>query len=310
MKNCLVTGGAGFIGSHLVHALIAQGCTVRILDDLSSGKRDNLADLADRVDFREGSVANVDDALAAVAGCDTVFHLAAIPSVTKSVEDPATSHEVTATGTVRILDAARKAGVKRLVFASSSAAYGDQPGRQRDENDLLIPLSPYAAAKLSGEHYCSCFNTVYGLETVRLRFFNVFGPKQDAKSPYSGVIALFIAAMSQGKRPTIYGDGLQSRDFVYIDNVVQALTLAATVPGVSGHVYNVGCGGSITVLDLVAHVNALLGTDIQPILAPARDGDIRHSEANIARIRKDLGYDPKIPFREGLAHTLNSQLGR
>ncbi len=310
MRNCLVTGGAGFIGSHLAYALVAKGCSVRVLDDLSSGKRDNLADLADRVGFRHGSVANVDDVQAAVAGCDTIFHLAAIPSVTKSVEDPTTSHEVTATGTVRVLDAARKAGVKRLVLASSSAAYGDQPGNQRVETDPLIPLSPYAAAKLSSEHYCSCFSAVYGLETVRLRFFNVFGPRQDAKSPYSGVIALFIAAMSQGKSPNIYGDGLQSRDFVYIDNVVQALILAATTPGVSGNVYNVGCGGSITVLDLVAHVNALLGTDIQPTLAPARDGDIRHSEANIARIREDLGYVPKVPFRDGLALTLNSQLGR
>jgi len=227
LAQFLVTGGAGFIGSHLVDALLREGNRVRVLDDLSSG---NLANLAqERVDWIQGSVTDPELVRKATAGCEVVYHLAAVASVTKSVETPVVSHDVCATGTLHVLDAARQLGVRRVVFAGSSSAYGDQPGDQRVEEDPLIPLSPYAAAKLAGEHYCTAFTAVYGLETVRLRFFNVFGPRQDARSPYSGVIALFSTAMKAGKTPTIFGDGLQARDFVYIDDVVQALRLAADV---------------------------------------------------------------------------------
>ena len=304
MKSCLVTGGSGFIGSHLVEGLVAAGCKVRVLDNLSTGHRANLQAVADRVEFLEGSITSADDVAQAVAGCDTVFHLAALPSVVKSVEDPLASHEIAATGTLRVLDAARRSQVKRVVYAASSSAYGDQPGAVRTENDPLMPLSPYAAAKLAGEHYCSCFTAVYGLETVRLRFFNVFGPRQDPKSPYTGVIALFIAAMSEGRVPTIFGDGLQTRDFVYVENVVQALMLAAKVPGVSGKVFNVGTGRSVTLLDLVRDLNEILGTKIEPKFAPLRAGDVLHSQADISRAKAELGYIPGISFREGLARTL------
>ena len=224
----------------------------------------------------------------------------------KSVEDPLTCHEICATGTLRVLDAARRATVRRVVYAASSSAYGDQPGASRREDDRLIPLSPYAAAKLAGEHYCTCCSAVFGLETVRLRFFNVFGPRQGASSPYSGVIALFIAAMRAGRIPSIFGDGLQTRDFVYIANVVQALIKAAEAPGVSGQVYNIGNGQSTTLLDLVRDLNELLGSNIQPAFLPERAGDVRHSQADIARARRELGYAPAVSFREGLARTLDA----
>ncbi len=306
MKNCLVTGGAGFIGSHLTEALLAEGRSVRVLDDLSTGHAANLAAVADRIEFFEGSVTHPDLVERAVAGCDTVYHLAALPSVAKSVEEPLTVHDICATGTLRVLDAARRAQVRRVIYAASSSAYGDQPGDVRRESDALLPLSPYAAAKLAGEHYCQCATAVYGLQTVRLRFFNVFGPRQDAKSPYSGVISLFSAAMSQGKAPTIFGDGLQTRDFVYVENVVQAILRAAEAPAAAGNVYNIGMGQRVTILDLVQHLNQLLGTTLQPIHAPARAGDVRHSLADIALARRDLGYAPKVSFREGLERTLKS----
>ncbi len=221
-----------------------------------------------------------------------------------SVEQPLQVHEVTATGTLNVLDAARRQGVRRLVYAASSSAYGDQPGVARTETDALLPLSPYAAAKLAGEHYCQACTAVYGLETVRLRFFNVFGPRQDAKSPYSGVIALFIAAMSAGRAPTIFGDGQQARDFVYVANVVHALISAADAPAASGKVYNIGNGQSTTIVELVRDLNALLGANIRPTFAPPRAGDVRLSQADITRARADLGYNPKVPFRDGLAATL------
>jgi UDP-glucose 4-epimerase len=304
VSTSLVTGGAGFIGSHLVERLVAAGDTVRVLDDFSSGRRTNLAGVRGKIDLRTGSVADQGAVREAVAGCDAVYHLAALPSVVKSVEDPIASHEITATGTLLVLDAARKAGVRRLVYAASSSAYGDQPGAVRREDDALMPLSPYAAAKLAGEHYCAACTVVYGLETVRLRFFNVFGPRQDAKSPYSGVIALFIAALCEGKAPTIYGDGSQSRDFVYVDNVVSALCRAARAPEAVGNVYNIGNGQSTTILGLVKELNRLLGTGIKPLHAAARAGDVRYSQADIARARRDLGYSPAVTFAEGLARTL------
>lgn len=308
MKDCLVTGGCGFIGSHLVEGLLARGHSVRVLDDLSTGYEANLAPFLakdpGRLQLIRGSITKAGEVRQALAGCDTVFHLAALPSVTKSVENPMLSHDICATGTMQLLDEARRAKVRRLVYAASSSAYGDQPGLLRTEADPLLPLSPYAAAKLAGEHYCKCCTAVYGIETVRLRFFNVFGPRQDAKSPYSGVIALFIAAMNQGKVPIIFGDGLQTRDFVYVENVVQALILAADASAASGNVYNIGNGQGVTLIDLMRDLNELLATSIQPKFEPARAGDIRHSAADISLARRDLGYEPGVSFREGLARTL------
>jgi UDP-glucose 4-epimerase len=309
VQNCLVTGGGGFIGSHLVEGLVARGCHVRVLDDFSTGNRANLAGVEGRVDVVAGSVTDPAAVQAAVRGRDVVFHLAALPSVVKSVEDPVLSHEICATGTLRVLDAARQAGVRRIVYAASSSAYGNQPGAVRTEDDPLQPLSPYAAAKLAGEHSCACFTATYGLETVRLRFFNVFGPRQDPRSPYSGVIALFATAMVEGRAPRIDGDGLQSRDFVYVADVVQALVKAATAPAAVGQVYNIGTGGSSTVLDLVRHLNEILGTSILPRHGPPRPGDVRHSQADISRARRDLGYEPAVPFGEGLRRTLESARG-
>jgi UDP-glucose 4-epimerase len=262
--------------------------------------------LRQRIELLTGSVVDAHAVGQAVSGCDTIYHLAALPSVIKSVEEPIAVHSICATGTLMILDAARKAGVRRVVYAASSSAYGDQPGATRKEEDALMPLSPYAAAKLAGEHYCSSCSVVYGLETVRLRFFNVFGPRQDAKSPYSGVIALFLAAMCAGRAPTIFGDGLQGRDFVYVENVVQALWLASQVSGVSGKVFNIGNGQSTTILELVGHLNHLLGSGLKPNHAPPRAGDVRQSQADISSARRDLGYAPSISFEEGLARTLKS----
>jgi UDP-glucose 4-epimerase len=306
MAHCLVTGGAGFIGSHLVDTLLDQGHRVRVLDNLSSGKEANLARARGRIDVIAGSITDPAVVRDAVRGVERVFHLAAVPSVQRSVEDPLASHEACATGTLLVLDGARRAGVRRFVYAASSSAYGDTPGAVRVETDRLSPLSPYAAAKLAGEHYCKCFTAVYGLETLRLRFFNIFGPRQDARSPYSGVIALFIASMSAGKPPLVHGDGLQSRDFTYVANAVQALCKAAEAPAAAGSVYNIGNGATTTVLDLVRHLNALLGTNLTPKFGPARAGDVRHSQADLARARQDLDYRPDVTFEEGLRRTLNA----
>jgi nucleoside-diphosphate-sugar epimerase len=302
--RCLVTGGAGFIGSHLVEGLVARGHPVRVLDDLSTGNAANLHAVRGSIDFCQGSVTDPAAVTQAARDCEVVYHLAALPSVAKSVEDPLQSHAVTATGALQVLDAARRARVRRLVYAASSSAYGDQPGPVRTENDALIPLSPYAAAKLAGEHCCRCFAAVYGLETVRLRFFNVFGPRQDPKSPYSGVIALFVAAMTQGQAPKIFGDGLQTRDFVYVANVVDALLRAADAPSIGGRVYNIGNGQAVTVLDLVRHLNDLLTTKVKPQYAPPRAGDVRYSQADISLARRELGYEPSVSFVDGLRRTL------
>jgi UDP-glucose 4-epimerase len=277
---------------------------VRVVDDLSTGNLANLRGVEGRVELRRGSVADTEAVNAAVAGCHVVFHLAALPSVPMSIEEPLRVHEACATGTLRVLDAARRHGVRRVVYAASSSAYGDQPGAARTEGDALLPLSPYAAAKLAGEHYCSAATTSYGLETVRLRFFNVFGPRQDARSPYSGVIALFIAALKEKRQPTIFGDGLQARDFVYVGNVVDALLRAAEAKAAVGQVYNIGNGHSTTILELVQHLNELLGCDIKPIHAAPRPGDVRFSQADIRCAAQELGYSPGVSFRDGLARTL------
>jgi UDP-glucose 4-epimerase len=306
MRHCLVTGGAGFIGSHLVEHLLASGWKVRVLDNLSTGKANNLQPLAARIDFIQGSINDSSVLRPAVAGCEVVFHLAALPSVARSLVDPMTTHEVCATGTLNVLDAARQMGVRRVIYAASSSAYGGTPGALRSESDSIAPLSPYASSKLAGELYCQSFTTVYNLETVRLRFFNVFGPRQDARSPYTGVIALFSAGMLHGKAPVVQGDGLQSRDFTYVENAVQAVGLAADAPAAIGKVYNIGNGVTTTLLQLVDHLNAILGTSLVPVHGPPRAGDVRHSQANITLARQDLGYEPKVPFVEGLRRTVEA----
>ena len=306
MARFLVTGGAGFIGSHLVDALAGAGHQVRVLDDFRTGRPENLRDAGARVEVVRGSITDPAAVRAAVRGVRAVFHLAALPSVQRSVEDPLSTHEVCATGTLNVLQAARQAGVRRVVYAASSSAYGDTPGAVRSESDPVSPMSPYAVAKLAGEFYCRSFTTVYGLETVRLRFFNIFGPRQRADSPYSGVIALFIAKMVQGQAPTVFGDGLQSRDFTYVGNAVQAMLRAEEAPAAVGNVYNVGSGGTTSVLDLVAHLNRLLGSALAPAHGPPRSGDVRHSQADVSLARHDLGYDPAVPFAEGLRLTLEA----
>jgi UDP-glucose 4-epimerase len=306
MARYLVTGGAGFIGSHLVEALAASGDRVRVLDDFSTGKRENLRAIRGGVELVQGSVTDPVQVREAVKGVEVVFHLAALPSVTRSVEDPVSTHHVCATGTLYVLNAARRASVRRVVYAGSSSAYGDAAGTVRSESDPASPLSPYAVAKLAGEQYCRSFTVVYGLETVRLRFFNIFGPRQDACSPYSGVIALFIGKMTAGEAPTINGDGLQSRDFTYVANAVQALREAAAAPAAVGKVYNVGNGQTTSVLDLVAQLNRLLGTHLEPLHGPPRAGDVRHSQADVSLACRDLGYAPAVPFAEGLRLTLEA----
>ncbi|MFO0946327.1 MAG: SDR family oxidoreductase [Planctomycetota bacterium] len=305
MARCLVTGGAGFIGSHLATNLVGDGWDVVVLDDLSTGKRNNLAHLGNSFTLIEGSI--LDDAALekAIAGAEVVFHHAAMVSVPRSVEDPLLCHELCATGTLKVLRAAVRAGVRRVVYAASSSAYGGEVVCPIDENQPILALSPYAAGKLAGEHYCSAFAATTSLETVRLRYFNIFGARQDPSSPYSGVISIFCTKMLRGERPTIHGDGLQSRDFVPVANVVRANRLAAEKPGVSGKVFNIGCGGRINLLELVDAINRKLGTRLEPIFAPPRAGDVRDSQADIAAAQTLLGYEPFTPFETGLAECLD-----
>jgi UDP-glucose 4-epimerase len=303
----LVTGGAGFIGSHLVDDLIRDGHRVRVLDDFSTGQHENLAHHGSKVEIVNGSLTDVLAVEKATAGIRTVYHLGALASVARSVEAPTVSHAACATGTVLLLDAARKAGVKRVVYAASSSAYGGASSEAGQKEDQLPAcLSPYAAAKLAGEYYMQAFAATYGIETVRVRFFNIFGPRQRADSPYSGVIALFIAAMAGGKTPSVHGDGLQSRDFTFVSNAVQALRKGASADAqvASGNVYNVGTGQSVTVLDLVAALNRILGKKLTVTHGPPRVGDVKYSLADIARTRHDLGYDPKVSFEDGLRQTV------
>ena len=302
---CLVTGGAGFIGSHLVEALAAGGRRVRVLDNFDTGHRENLAPVNPAPEIVEGDVSDGATAARAVQGVGVVFHLAARASVQHSIEDPLGSHRICATGTLQMLQAARQTGVRRFVYAGSASAYGIPAGEVQTEADPLRALSPYAAAKLAGEFYCQTFAAGFGLETVVLRFFNIFGPRQRADSPYSGVIALFIAAMLQGKTPRVFGDGLQTRDFTYVGDVVQALTKAADTPGIAGRTYNVGTGRGTNLLELVEALNQLLGTNVKAEHGPPRSGDIRYSCADISAIRRDLGYEPAFSFEEGLGRTVS-----
>ncbi|MFO0937068.1 MAG: NAD-dependent epimerase/dehydratase family protein [Gemmataceae bacterium] len=308
MELCTVTGGAGFIGSHLVDELVRMGQRVRVFDDFSTGLRSNLAHQPS-VEIIEGSLTDMAAVEQAVAGAKTIYHLGALASVARSVETPLVSHAACATGTLNVLDAARRSGVKRVVFAASSSAYGGAAGESdepQSESILTYAKSPYAAAKLAGEAYMQAFAATYGLETVRLRFFNIFGPRQRADSPYSGVIALFIKALSEGRRPVVHGDGLQSRDFTYVANAVQAVVKAGTVPGagISGNVYNVGTGNSVSVLELIKSLNTILGRWLDPIHGDPRAGDVKYSRADISRARKDLGYNPTVSFDEGLRATV------
>ncbi len=299
----VVTGGAGFIGSHLVERLLRDGHTVRVVDNLSTGRRENLAHL-DGFAFYEASVTNRGALDEAFAGADYVLHQAALPSVPRSIDDPLTTHDYNATGTLIVLQAARAAGVRRVVYAASSSAYGDIEGDYKSESMPPNPLSPYAVAKLTGEYYCRVFTTVYGLETVVLRYFNVFGPRQDPTSRYAAVIPLFITAMLNGQPPVIYGDGHQSRDFTYVDNVVEGNLLAAKAPAAAGHVLNLATGQRVTLLELVDKLNALLGTSFPPVHDAPRPGDVRHSRAAVERARALLGYTPPVDFDTGLARTL------
>lgn len=302
---CLVTGGAGFIGSHLVEALTAAGRPVRVFDDFSSGHLDNLSHLQPAPEIISGTLTDPAAVEKAVAGARFVFHLGAMASVAKSLEDPAACHDVCGTGTLHVLNAARKHGVRRVVYAASASAYGDASGSEgQNEDTPLAALSPYAAAKLTGELYMQVFAHTYGLETVRLRFFNVFGPRQRADSPYSGVIAIFTGLIAAGRTPTIHGDGKQTRDFVYVADAVQAMLRAAEVKGRSGSVYNVGTGRSVTVLQLVEALNHALGTNVKPAHGQAREGDVRFSCARIDRIRRELAYQPAVSFEEGIKRTL------
>src|SRR5215471_13205714 len=304
MENCLVTGGAGFIGSHLVDFLAARGYPIRVFDNFDTGQRSNLVNAAG-AEIIEGDVSDVDAVAKAMQGVNVVYHLAALASVQASIENPPATHRICATGTLNVLDAARKAGVRRVVYAASASAYGIPAGEIQSESNPVRPLSPYAAAKLAGEQYMQAFAASFGIETVSLRFFNIFGPRQRADSPYSGVIAIFTGLMTAGKTPIIFGDGLQSRDFTYVSDVVQALTKAAKVPNISGSIYNVGAGRSVTLSDLVAALNRLLGTNITPKHATERPGDIRHSRADISRTQKELGYEPSVSFEDGLRETLS-----
>jgi UDP-glucose 4-epimerase len=304
MAVCLVTGGAGFIGSHLVETLVERGHRVRVLDNFSTGARANLDAVAGRVELLDGDVTDLETVRRATRGVELVFHQAALASVPRSVANPLATHRACVDGTLHVLLAARDAGARRVVYAASSSAYGNSRRLPKGEDDPTAPLSPYAVAKLAGEQYCAAFTEVYRLETVRLRYFNVFGPRQSPDSPYAAVIPLFIQAMTEGRRPVIHGDGQQSRDFTFVADVVQANLLAAEAPGVAGRVYNVACGRRTSLLELVDHLNALLGSRIQPSHSAPRAGDVQHSLADVARARDELGYRPTTDVPAGLRRCL------
>ncbi|MFH1741057.1 MAG: SDR family oxidoreductase [bacterium] len=304
MAKTLVTGGAGFIGSNLAGRLLAQGHEVAIVDNFSTGRRGNLAPLQDRITLLEIDIRDREDLLKAMKGVEYVFHQAALPSVPRSVKKPLESHDVNATGTVSVLSAAQEAGVRRLMYAASSSAYGDVDAPMKHEGLPPRPVSPYGAAKLTGEYYCQVFHTVYGLETVCLRYFNVFGPRQNPDSPYTGVMAIFIPAMLRGERPRIFGDGSATRDYTYIDNVIDANLLAMSAENVSGEVINAACGGQVSVLDVVNTLNAILGSSLEPEFCAPRPGDILHSCADISKAEALLQFEPKVSIEEGLRRTV------
>jgi nucleoside-diphosphate-sugar epimerase len=304
MAHYLVTGGAGFIGSHIAEKLVEEGHDVRVFDNFSTGKRDNVAPFAGRCAIVEGDVRDAGAVDEAVRGVDLVIHQAALASVPRSINDPVSTNEVNVEGTLNLLVAAKKHGVKRFVYASSSSVYGDSPKLPKEEGLTPNPKSPYAVSKLAGEMYCLSFSEVYGMPTTCLRYFNVFGPRQDPESQYAAVIPLFITALLEGTRPTIFGDGEQSRDFTYVDNVVSANMLAAASNLPGGTVYNVACGTRFTLNSLYGELNNLLGVSIEPVYDAARPGDVKHSQASVRAVEDALGYRTIVPFGEGLRRTV------
>ena len=301
---CLVTGGAGFIGSHLVDRLLAEGYRVRVLDNLSTGEKSNLESSFSRIEWIEADLRDEEAVRSAVRGVDTVFHVAANRAVLRSVDHPLETHEVNVTGTLHLLLAAREAKVKRVIFSSSSSVYGESKKFPLKESDPPNPISPYAASKLMGEHYCRIFTELYGLETVSLRYFNVFGPRQNPESKYSTVIPLFIEGLVQGKPVEIHWDGKQSRDFTYVENVVSANRRAMTAPKAAGQVFNIGCHNEYSILDLLEELKKILGKkSARSFFKPRRAGDVRRTFADITKARRLLGYQVKVPFREGLQKT-------
>jgi nucleoside-diphosphate-sugar epimerase len=305
MEKFLVTGGAGFIGSNICRRLVAEGCRVRVVDNLLTGKRSNLAPIMDKIEFVEADMGVPEVAQSVVKGIDVILHEGALPSVPRSVDDPALTHQHCVDATFTLLLAARDAGVKRFVYAASSSAYGDTPTLPKVEAMAPNPLSPYAVGKLVGEYYCSVFAKVFGLQTIALRYFNVFGPGQDPASQYAAAIPAFVTAILRNQPPTIYGDGEQSRDFTYVDNVVQANLLAARAKETHGEVINVACGEAVTVNAIIGMINQLLGKNVKPLYAPARAGDVKHSLADITAARKLIGFEPVVLFREGLEKSID-----
>ena len=305
-KRFLVTGGAGFIGSNIVERLVKEGHKVRVLDNFSTGRRENIAHLLDKIELIEGDIRDLDTCRKAVEGVDFVLHQAALPSVQKSIEDPLTTFQVNALGTLNLLIASKEAGVRRFVFASSSAIYGDDPNLPNREEALPTPICPYGTSKLIGENLCRAFYKSYGLSVVSLRYFNVFGPRQALEGEYSAVIPAFITAFLDGKRPTIYGDGEQTRDFIYVENVVEANILACFKEGIDGEVFNVASGKATSVNELFRVIRELNGKkEVEPIYAPPRPGEARHSLADIRKAREKLGYRPAIDLADGLKRTLS-----
>ena len=300
----LVTGGAGFIGSHIAHRLVREGRRVRVLDNFSGGKHANLADIRADIDLIEGDIRDVDTVRHAVDGVEVIFHEAAEPSVPKSIADPATTMDVNVTGTLNMLTAARDAGCRRFVLASTCAVYGDAPESPKVESMLPAPLSPYAISKLTGEQLCTVFASAYGFEAVALRYFNVFGPRQDPNSAYAAAIPRFLAALAAGNAPTVFGDGEQSRDFVYVEDVVKANLLAASVPGIAGRVFNVASGQSVTVNQVLGSLGRATGIDIPATYARERAGDIRHSLADVTLAQRELGFQAGGQFDDRLAATV------
>jgi UDP-glucose 4-epimerase len=305
MALCLVTGGAGFIGSHIVQGLLAASHRVRILDNFCTGHRSNIPTTQANVELVEGDIGDDAAVEKALAGVERVFHQAALASVPLSLERPMDTHQACATGTLNMLRHSVKAGVKRFVYAASSSAYGDVPTSSKRESDLTMPLSPYAAAKLAGELYCQAYYHSFGLETVGLRYFNVFGPRQDPNSPYSAVIPLFVTKILSQSRPIIYGDGQQSRDFIYVANVVQGNLLASEVPGIGGRIFNMAEGKQTSLIRLLEILSKQLGKTIEPIFAPARVGDVRESLADISQARRVLGFEPRVNLEDGIQATID-----
>ncbi|MFQ6034442.1 MAG: SDR family oxidoreductase [Sedimentisphaerales bacterium] len=300
MDKFLVTGGAGFIGSNICRKLVADGCFVRVVDNLLTGKKSNLDSFIDKIEFIEADMGDEQVAHSAMKDIDVVLHQGALPSVPRSVDDPAATHRHNIDATFTLLLAARDAGVKRFVYASSSSAYGDTPTLPKVETMPPSPLSPYAVGKLVGEYYCSVFYEVFGLETISLRYFNVFGPYQDPTSQYAAAIPAFVTAILKDKPPTVFGDGQQSRDFTYVDNVVEANLLAARAKKTAGEVLNIACGQAVTVNAIIDMINDLLGKNIKPIYTDPRPGDVKHSLADIGAAEKLLGFKPTVDFKDGL----------